>query len=156
MRPLESAGLARYEISSFARPGWQARHNLAYRDGADYLGIGAGAHSFTHLPPPGRRWVNVRLPARYLLAVGTDGRAVDDEEHLTTAQARAEFSFCGLRQTAGIDLHHFHARFGLPLEDAFPHVTGLVADGLVEPIGERLRLTATGLRFADAVAASFV
>src|SRR5207244_3207303 len=57
---LGRAGYRRYEISSFARPGREARHNLAYWDGSDYLGVGAGAHSFSRAPAPGRR----RLPAR--------------------------------------------------------------------------------------------
>ena len=153
---LAAAGYRRYEISSFTRPGWASCHNLSYWDGSDYLGIGAGAHSFSRLPAPGRRWVNERTPARYLAAVGALGHAVASEEHLTEAQARAEFSFCGLRQTAGIDLGGFSARFGVTLETAFPHVAGLIADGLVEPADARLRLTAMGLRFADAVAASFV
>ena len=153
---LAGAGYERYEISSFARPGWAARHNLCYWDGSDYLGVGAGAHSFSRLPAPGLRWVNERAPERYLATVGATGHAVAREEHLTEAQARAEFSFCGLRQAAGVDLGGFRTRFGVALEIAFPHVAGLINDGLVEPAGARLRLTATGIRFADAVAASFV
>jgi len=153
---LATAGYARYEISSFARPGFVARHNLAYWTGADYLGLGAGAHSFTRLPSPGRRWMNERVPQRYLTRVRETGAAVADEERLTDAEARAEAAFCGLRQTAGIDRSAFHLRFGVTLETAFPHVAGLVRDGLVEPAGNRLRLTPRGLRFADAVSATFV
>jgi len=81
---------------------------------------------------------------------------IASEERLTEAQARAEFCFCGLRQTAGIDLAGFHARFGLPLEQAFPHVARLISDDLTELAAGRLRLTARGLRYADTVAATFV
>jgi oxygen-independent coproporphyrinogen-3 oxidase len=153
---LEAAGLARYEISSFARHGYESRHNLAYWDGSDYLGIGAGAHSFAATPPPGRRHANERLPARYADAVAATGTAVATEERLSEAQARAEFCFTGLRRIAGVDTAAFARRFGCELEAAFPFVRRLVADGLAERAGDRLRLTARGLRFADAVAARFV
>jgi oxygen-independent coproporphyrinogen-3 oxidase len=153
---LPAAGYARYEISSFARPGFAARHNGSYWDGSDYLGVGAGAHSFGRRPAPGRRWMNERLPARYLAAVAASGTAVATEEHLTEAQARAEFCFSGLRRTIGVDADAFRARFGVELATAFPHVAGLVADGLVETAGGRVRLTERGRRFADTVAATFV
>jgi oxygen-independent coproporphyrinogen III oxidase len=153
---LPAAGYSRYEISSFARPGFAARHNQSYWDGSDYLGVGAGAHSFGRRPAPGRRWMNERLPARYLAAVATRGTAVATEEHLTETQARAEFCFSGLRRTIGVDADAFRVRFGVDLATAFPHVAGLVADGLVETAGGRVRLTERGRRFADTVAATFV
>jgi oxygen-independent coproporphyrinogen-3 oxidase len=153
---LEAAGLMRYEISSFARPGYESRHNLAYWDGSDYLGIGAGAHSFAATPAPGQRLVNERLPARYVAAVVATGTAVANEERLTEAQARAEFCFTGLRQLAGVDTAAFRQRFGCDVEAAFPAIAHLVADDLVQRAGGRLRLTPRGLRFADTVAAKFL
>jgi oxygen-independent coproporphyrinogen-3 oxidase len=153
---LEGAGLARYEISSFARPGREARHNVSYWDGSDYLGVGAGAHSFSRTPPPGRRWMNERLPARYLAAVRAGGRAVAREEELTAAQARGEFVMTGLRRIAGVDAREFARRFGAALDAAFPQVAGLVADGLLERAGGSVRLTTRGLTFADTVAARFL
>jgi len=153
---LEAAGLARYEISSFARPGRESRHNLAYWEGVEYLGVGAGAHSFRRDPVPGRRWVNERVPQRYMAAARASGRAVDSEELLSEAQARGEFCVCGLRTLAGIDVTTFAARFGVTLAEAFPHVDRLVADGLAEHVAGRLRLTARGLRFADTVSTTFL
>src|SRR5436309_1138417 len=153
---LAAADYARYEVSSFARPGFASRHNTSYWDGSDYLGLGAGAHSFSAEPAPGRRWANERLPERYVSAVREGGTAVATEERLGAAQARGEFCFTGLRQTVGIDLERFRRRFGIELDAAFPHLERLVADGLVEASGQRLRLTARGFRFADSVAASFV
>lgn len=153
---LEAAGLARYEISSFARPGFESRHNQRYWDGSDYLGLGAGAHSFSRDPFPGRRWANERLPDRHRDAVRARGTAVASEERLTVPQARGEHCFTGLRRTAGVDLAAFERRFGVALAAAFPHLPRLVADGLVEEAGGRLRLTARGFAFADSVAATFV
>jgi len=153
---LGATGYERYEISSFARPGFASRHNTSYWDGSDYLGIGAGAHSFSAEPAPGQRWANERLPQRYLAAIGASGSAVASEEHLDQSRARAEFCFTGLRRTAGVDLEAFRRRFGVALEAAFPQVAELIAQDLLAAAGGRLRLTARGLRFADAVAARFV
>jgi putative oxygen-independent coproporphyrinogen III oxidase len=153
---LEAAGLTRYEISSFARPGRESRHNVGYWDGSDYLGLGAGAHSFGREPAPGRRWMNERLPARYLAAVAEVGSAVASEERLDDAQARAEFVFTGLRRITGVDVEAFAGRFGRAVDAAFPQLAELVAAGLVERDGRRLRLTARGLAFADGVAARLI
>jgi len=102
------------------------------------------------------RSTNERLPERYLAAVGTTGTAVASVERLTEATARAEFCFTGLRQTAGIDVASFHRRFGTELAAAFPHVSDLIGDGLLDLAAGRLRLTSRGLAFADTVSATFV
>jgi oxygen-independent coproporphyrinogen-3 oxidase len=100
--------------------------------------------------------MNERLPQRYLATVSESGLALASEERLTEAQARAEFCFTGLRRMVGIDTPAFHRRFGLEVAAAFPRVARLVADGLLESAGGRLRLTERGLRFADSVSATFV
>ncbi len=152
---LGAAGLQRYEISSWARPGFASRHNTHYWDGSDYLGLGPGAHSF-HALPPTRRWWNVRLPHRWRAAVAEDGTAVDGEEHLTEAQARADFVISGLRRITGVDVPEFERRFATTLRSAFPQLPHLETDGLVELSGGRLRLTPRGLRYADTVGACLV
>ncbi len=151
-----SAGYVRYEISSWARSGRESAHNQRYWDGSHYLGIGAGAHSFDAGPPAACRWSNVRLPQAYMDAVASSGTAVAERDPLDATEARGDFAFTGLRRVAGIDTRRFADRFGLPLADAFPHISGLVREGLLEWSGERLRLTPRGLRFADTVAATFV
>ena len=153
---LPAAGLVRYEISSWARPGRASSHNQRYWDGSSYLGIGAGAHSFAAGPPDAERWSNVRHPQAYMDAVAAGGTAVAERHPLDDEHARADFAFTGLRRLAGIDTRRFAVRFGRPLVDAFPHVSGLVHDGLLEWVGDALRLTPRGLRFADTVAATFV
>ncbi len=152
---LPAAGYLRYEISSWARPGRASAHNQRYWDGSPYLGIGAGAHSFDP-GPPARRWSTLRQPQAYVDAVVGGRSAVAEEQPLDVDQARGDFVFTGLRRVAGVDDTRFARRFGLPIAAAFPHVAGLVRDGLLEWHGEALRLSPQGLRFADTVAASFV
>jgi oxygen-independent coproporphyrinogen-3 oxidase len=152
---LADAGLQRYEISSWARPGFASRHNTHYWDGSDYLGLGPGAHSF-HAGPAARRWWNVRRPHRWRIAVAEHGTAVDGEERLTDAQARSDFVITGLRQIAGVDVAEFERRFATPLRTAFPQLPHLEHEGLLELHAAKLRLTARGLRYADTVGALLV
>jgi oxygen-independent coproporphyrinogen III oxidase len=152
---LGAAGFRRYEISSWARAGFESRHNTRYWDGTDYLGIGPGAHSFCATLGP-RRWWNLRLPHRWRDAVAARGTAVDGEELLSEAEARADFVITGLRRLAGADIVEFERRFAVSLLQAFPQLPHLEHDGLVERCGARLRLTRRGLRFADTVGALLV
>jgi oxygen-independent coproporphyrinogen III oxidase len=150
-----AAGLQRYEISSWARPGFASRHNTHYWDGSDYLGLGPGAHSF-HATPTAHRWWNLRLPHQWRTAVIEHGTAIDGEEHLTEAQARSDFVITGLRRITGVDVHEFERRFATPLRAAFPQLLHLETDGLVELRDAKLRLTARGLHYADTVGARLV
>lgn len=150
---LTAAGLLRYEISSWARPGFAARHNGAYWDGTDYLGLGPGAHSFTATPPPGRRMVNHRRPETWAAAVRARADPIAQTEELMLATARGEAMMTGLRRIVGIDRAAFHARFGVDVREATPQIEELVADGLLDCTATHVRLTARGLLLADTVAA---
>lgn len=181
---LGAAGLAHYEISNYARPGRESRHNRAYWRGTPYLGLGAGAHSFVPRAPAataaaaaqtrspaaggaegcggdapswGVRWENLRDPNRYREAALDRGSAVASREHLTRAQAMGEACWLGLREIPGLDLAAFAARFGEPLEAAFPHAGDLLREGLLERRdGGRIALGERGLLLADSVFASFL
>ncbi|HJX09561.1 MAG TPA: radical SAM family heme chaperone HemW, partial [Candidatus Binatia bacterium] len=77
-RKLKEAGLQRYEISNYARPGFHSRHNVNYWRGGDYLGLGAGAHSYKRTSsdePSGERWNNEKNPARYIAAIADSRHA---------------------------------------------------------------------------------
>jgi oxygen-independent coproporphyrinogen-3 oxidase len=152
---LAGAGFQRYEISSWARPGFASRHNTHYWDGSDYLGIGPGAHSF-HAGPVARRWWNVRRPHRWRSAVAERGISVDGEERLSDAQARSDFVITGLRRIGGVDVSEFERRFAVAVRAAFPQLAHLERDDLVVLSATTLRLTARGLRFADTVGAFLV
>lgn len=149
-RALAAAGYAHYEISNFAQPGHEARHNRSYWRGVDYLGLGAGAHSYAHLPAWGRRWSNERIPERYIAAAGR-GDPTASAETLTFDTAAAEFVVLGLREMRGIEPAAFAARFGRPLEEIHPEIAALRADGLLVERAGRLALSERGLLLADSI-----
>ena len=130
------AGLANYEISNWARPGHECRHNLLYWSAGDYRGFGCAAHSHAG----GRRWWNVRTPERYLAAV-REGRSPEAAgEELAADDRRLEALQLALRTRAGVP-----AAALAPADRAELH-------GLVEPDGDRLVLSVQGRLLANEVA----
>ena len=152
---LADAGYVQYEISNFARPGHEARHNRSYWRGVPYLGLGAGAHSYAPLPAWGQRWSNERIPERYIAAVGRGDAAVASET-LSFDTAAAEFMFLGLREREGVDPAVFARRFGCPLEEVHPEVAMFRAEGFLEDHAGRVRLTESGLLLADSIFSVFL
>ena len=150
-------GYAMYEISNYAPPGHEARHNLTYWRGETYLGIGAGAHSFARNEAGGRRWWNEKLPARYVAAIGERRIAESGAETIDEATAQSEYVFLNLRLREGFALADFHGRFGRHFECIFGNVaTPLLNDGLLTLERGRIFLTDRGLEMADSVFAEFV
>lgn len=143
-----------YEISNFARPGFVSRHNRGYWTSRNYLGLGAGAHSFCGEPGWGRRWSNEASPRAYMAKAISDGDARCFEETLSQDQARAEFLFLGLRQLEGFAPETFAARFGLGLGAAFPRLNKLIDAGVLHHEAGRLKLSRRGLLIADSVFAA--
>lgn len=152
---LAAAGYDQYEISNFARPDHEARHNQSYWRGVPYLGLGAGAHSYAPSPSWGRRWSNERIPERYIAAVARGDAAVS-EETLSFDTAAAEFLFLGLRERRGIDPTAFAARFGRPLAEVHPEIAIFCADGFLEDREGRVTLSERGLLVADSIFAAFL
>jgi len=152
---LAEAGYTHYEISNWALPGFESRHNLKYWRREPYFGFGAGAHSFTGAgstwsPPEWRsqRWANAHDPALYAEAILQGRFPVEQLESVTSGQALEEELFLGLRQLAGIDLGSIEAKYGSQLR---PRVEELVAQGLVEWDGPRLRLSLDRLTVSNEV-----
>jgi len=151
---LAAAGFAQYEVSAYARPGRQCRHNLAYWTFGDYLGIGAGAHGKLSTPAGIWRTEKPRTPREYLAspaagAAGTRRRVVEDELPF-------EWALNALRLIEGSSLAAFEASTGLPARVLQPAVESLAARGLVESGADRLRATPLGLRFLNDVQATFL
>jgi oxygen-independent coproporphyrinogen-3 oxidase len=133
---LTGAGLANYEISNWARPGHECRHNLLYWSAGEYRGFGCAAHSHGG----GRRWWNVRTPERYVAAV-TAGRSTEAAgEELAPAERRLEALQLAIRTRAGVPAA------ALADDDRAD------LDGLVVPDGDRLVLSVQGRLLANEVA----
>jgi putative oxygen-independent coproporphyrinogen III oxidase len=156
---LVRAGLNRYEISNYARPGRESRHNSAYWEGGDYLGIGAGAHSYLRIDRNGvfgRRWREEKNPIRYMERVARDGTAAMELEELDAAKAAAEFMFMGLRTTRGVSTMDFSRRFGRAPAEIYPKIGAWLEAGLMEAEDGRLRLGRRGFMVADEIFIDFV
>ena len=154
---LARAGYEQYEVSAFARPGRQCRHNRNYWEFGDYLGLGAGAHGKLTDAATGTvvRRRRVRHPGDYLAAAGT-AAAVAGEETVRAPDLVFEFMLNALRLTAGFPVALFTERTGLPLEAARPALEAGRSRGWLETDGERIRPTATGRRFLDDLTALFL
>lgn len=138
---LAAAGYERYEVSNWARPGARCRHNLATWRGADYLGLGAGAHGHWQ----GRRWWEVRATPTWIERVAGGAEPLGGAEELSEAVQRTERLAAGLRLVEGV------ARSTVePIDEAA--AARLVAAGVLVDDGERLRVPADQLALADGVA----
>lgn len=135
---LKAHGYLHYEISNFAMPGYECLHNLNYWNRGEYLGLGAGAHSFVN----GRRTGNKRDVGYYMEAVRSANLLTDEEIIITEQDAFRENIFLGLRKTHGIDLELL-AESGRLLNSSA--VDELISSGHIEIENKYLRLTAKGL-----------
>ena len=138
---LGSAGYKHYEISNWARPGLESRHNTLYWTQGNYIGLGIGSHS--HLD--GHRWWNTRAMARYL-AAPTDARA--GEEMLTGDQRAEEWLSLRMRLLDGVDLNEAAARLGHDVRFA---AEACEAAGLLVIDGDMVRLTTKGMLLENEV-----
>ncbi|WP_376789555.1 radical SAM family heme chaperone HemW [Thermoflexus sp.] len=139
---LAEAGYRHYEISNWARPGHESRHNLVYWRYEPYIGFGAGAHSFIN----GRRWMNVFHPKIYIRRIEEEESLMAEEEPLDPRTQMAEMVILGLRLVEeGIEDARFRARFGHGIVEVYGAVIGELEElGLVQWDGVRLRLTRRG------------
>jgi oxygen-independent coproporphyrinogen-3 oxidase len=141
---LAEAGYVHYEISNWAMPGFESRHNLKYWKRQPYCGFGAGAHSFNGK----QRWANAHDPAAYVRAIGQGRFPVEQLASVSREDALGEELFLGLRQLAGIDLARIETEYSANLQ---PRVEQLCAQGLVEWDGNLLRLAPDRLTVSNEV-----
>lgn len=149
---LEKSGFKRYEISNFALPGYECRHNLNYWDCGYYLGFGAGAWSYL----PGVRQANEGDIEVYSTAAGQGKCAISSRETITAAEAEKEYVMLGLRKAEGFSVSDFRERFGHDFMESFREKTGrLTAGGFIEFSGGNLKLTLKGVLASNPVTAEF-
>lgn len=151
---LDAAGFGHYEVSAYARPGRQCRHNLNYWTFGDYLGVGAGAHGKVTMPASGSifRTLQLREPRRYLASVP----AVVTRSPVPREQLPFEFMLNALRLVGGFDAALFPGRTGLEWDAVAPQVDSLVARGLMLEEGAHFRPSPQGLRFLNELLLTFV
>lgn len=151
---LNAAGIAQYEISNFARPGFESRHNLKYWTRQPYLGFGVDAHSM--LKSAASSVEAVRFSTADALEKFVAG-SPPEKTLVPHATALEENFFLGLRLNRGVNLHQVSTAFGQSALDALrPTIAGLIADGLLLQNGDHIRLTARGRLVSNEVFQAFL
>ena len=153
MEGLKELGFERYEISNFAKDNSYSRHNLKYWHYVDYLGFGAGAHSFYD----GVRRSNNRNVMPYIQSVDRYIMPTIDTETITVERAQEDFCFLALRTKWGLDELKFENRFGISLHDLFgTTIKDLVSKGLLEYQNGSYHLSSEGAKHGNYVFSQFI
>jgi oxygen-independent coproporphyrinogen-3 oxidase len=147
---LGAAGYQHYEISNFALPGRESKHNSAYWKGSHYLGLGPSAHSYNG---SSRQW-NVANNALYIAAL-SKGELSFERETLTEMQQLNEYIMTALRTSEGINIHWVDEKFGPQSRTHIEQQSKpFIKDGKLHLSDNSLVLTRTGKLFADGIAAA--
>ena len=150
---LRAAGFEHYEISNFARPGCESRHNLKYWSNAPYFGFGVDAHSYDGE----RRWANADSLDAYLEKMLRGESPIAECKVLGRQQQLEERLFLGLRQRSGVSLAQIEEEFAVDVARQYDGPIQEFSDaGWVEQDGDRLRLTDRGVLFSNEVFAGFL
>lgn len=153
MSGLKALGFERYEISNFAKGNSYSRHNLKYWHYIDYLGFGAGAHSFYD----GVRRSNNRNVMPYIQSVDRYIMPTIDTETITVERAQEDFCFLALRTKWGLDEQKFEDRFGVSVHNLFGNILeDLVTKGLLEYQNGSYHLTSEGAKHGNYVFSQFI
>ena len=146
---LGEAAMERYEVSNWARAGFECRHNLNYWRGGDYLAAGCGAHGHWN----GRRWWNTRDAKTYIARIESEGHAREGEENLDARQRLSERVALGVRCREGFDLDELQTRLHLDARALLGEgLEFLTQAGALEREGARVRPAPGTMAIADGVA----
>ena len=166
---LPKRGWLRYEISNYAKEGFESRHNLGYWSDVEYLGFGAGAHSYYNAKCRmqnvkldsdisfGYRFSNIANVKNYIDGInfGKDIRQL--EEYVTKKAAMEEFCFLSLRKAEGLDTRKFKDKFKTPIESIYNDIIeNLVKKNLIEIVDDKVRLTKLGMKYGNQVFSEFL
>lgn len=148
-----AAGLQQYEISNYARAGYQCRHNICYWENREYSGLGPGAVSYL----AGQRLRKIASPTEYCNRMEAGKSVVVEEESLDREASFRETVIMGLRMNRGVAVQGLQERYGIEYESYYGDVVQLLFEKLLlEEEGGFLRLTDRGRRFANRVMAELV
>ena len=166
---LLSAGFARYEISNYAKPECECKHNIGYWTGVEYLGLGLGAASMiagyrfkntSDLKTLVTYWSSNTSKCKYDAKnefCPADYAIYEEVEKTTVESAISEYMILGLRLTKGISVSEFESKFGRKLAEMYGTVIdNHISEGLLTYEGDRLHLTDKGLDLANYVMKDFV
>ena len=150
---LEQAGYCHYEISNYAKPGYECRHNIGYWKRADYIGMGLGASSlFENV-----RYVNEQELSAYIEGTKTAEGLRIQADVISRREQMEEFMFLGLRMTAGVTRAEFRKCFGVEIEAVYGELLPrLAGEGLIACEAGEIRLTDRGRDISNYVLAKFL
>lgn len=154
---LSTNGYTHYEISNFAKPNKQCRHNLTYWQRGQYLAFGLGAHGFVNNTRTG----NITDLPTYIQTLAssayTPGDAIQERTHITTKDAMEEFMFLGLRCIDGVDKLRFFHSFSQVIHNVFGNaIESNIKKGLLQENSTKIALTSKGLDISNTVMADFL
>ncbi len=148
---LTAAGFAHYEISNFARPGFESRHNKTYWLNEPYIGFGAGAHSSWHDARGEHvRYENLKSPRAYMRRIEQGDLPIASREKISRAMQMAETIFLGLRLAEGIAWERFRTRFGVDAREIYAEQIATLSNSkLLRADAERMWLTEQGMLLSN-------
>jgi len=150
---LKDKGYERYEISNYARKGFESRHNITYWETRPYIGFGLGSHSYFN----GERFHNTYNMKKYISSKGQMHLLREENELLTEEMKMEEFMFMGLRMTKGIEREEFRIRFKKDIDDIYKkEIESLKADKLLFEKDGRIALTERGTDISNMVFEKFI
>lgn len=150
---LPEAGYQRYEISNYALPGYESKHNLSYWQDVEYLGLGSGAHSYWQ----GTRYENPSSIDDYISALEAGKLPATLEEQVDRQAHMEEYCFLGLRTAAGIDKNLFQQKFGVDLFTVYGRtIEKLVTQDLLQHTARGIALTPLGMKYGNQVFGEFL
>ncbi len=143
------AGMSAYEVSNYARPGAEARHNLVYWRYGDYAGVGPGAHG--RISGDGKKLATqtLKMPGEWLAAVNAAGHGIVAMEEVSPAEQGDEMMLMGLRLEEGVPLSRYTRLTGRSIDET--RIESLVRDGFLVRNGDRISTTQQGRLVLDAL-----
>lgn len=153
MHEMKRHGFEQYEISNYAKPGFESKHNIVYWDNENYYGIGAGAHGYIGAT----RRSNIGPVNKYIQSIEESGLAIREEITLTKKDQIEEEMFLGLRKTAGISVSQFKKKFSVDLFEYYKEeIEKLTNKKLIEVTEAYIRLSKRGKMLGNIVFQEFL